>query len=514
MMAEPLVEMRCIGKQFPGVRALQDVDFSIGRGEIVCLLGENGAGKSTLMKILTGVYKQDCGCMFYKGEELQLNSPRDAYEKGINIIFQEFNLCPNLSVMENLFLGNENRTRSGLFSYSKSRKRAKELFDRLTIEIDTESRVANLNVANQQMVEIAKALAYDTQVLIMDEPTSALTSKEIATLFTIMRTLKSRGVAIIFISHKLEEVLEISDRIVVLRDGKNCGDLPTSMATRDQLVSLMVGREISNFYAKRKGSPSQEVLLNVKGVSGNMIKSASFSVKKGEIVGFAGLVGSGRSALVRLIIGADKKSEGKIFLEGREIDIRHPKDSVAAGIAYLPEDRKNQGLVLPMSARENATMCIHGKIKRLFGVISKSKECAVTDRYINELQIKVVSREQTVRTLSGGNQQKIVIAKSLAVTPKLLILCEPTRGIDVGAKVEVHHIITALADSGISILVISSELQEIFNLSDRILVMHEGIITADIPVHEADQETVMRAAIGESLGRTPRSLACSEEMSR
>ena len=502
MMPEALVEMRCIGKRFPGVRALHEVDFSIGRGEIVCLLGENGAGKSTLMKILTGVYKQDCGCIFYKGEELELNGPRDAYEKGINIIFQEFNLCPNLSVMENLFLGNENRTHSGLFSYGKSRKRAKELFDKLSIGIDAESRVAELNVANQQMVEIAKALAYDTQVLIMDEPTSALTSKEISTLFSIMRALKNRGVAIIFISHKLEEVLEISDRIVVLRDGRNCGDLPTGKATKDQLVSLMVGREISNFYAKRKGSPSDEILLEVEGVTGNMIKDASFSVKKGEIVGFAGLVGSGRSALVRLIVGADRKSSGKIFLEGREIGIRHPKDSIAAGIAYLPEDRKNLGLVLPMSARENSTMCIHNRIKRLFGVISKAEECAVTDRYIQELKIKVVSREQTVRTLSGGNQQKIVIAKALAVAPKLLILCEPTRGIDVGAKVEVHHIISSLADSGISILVISSELQEIFNLSDRILVMHEGRITADIPVNEADQETVMRAAIGERLHGT------------
>jgi ABC-type sugar transport system ATPase subunit len=491
-----LLEMRNITKQFPGVRALHNVNFSIKKGEIVCLLGENGAGKSTLMKILTGVYKPDCGSIYYEGKEFQLTGPRDAYERGINIIFQEFNLCPNLTTMENLFLGNENRTRNRLFSYAQTRKRSKDLFSKLNIDIDPDAKVSELNVARQQMVEIAKALAYDTKVLIMDEPTSALTSKEITTLFTIMRTLKSQGVAIIFISHKLEEVMEITDRIVVLRDGENCGDLPTSEVTKDTLVSLMVGREIHNFFTKRTGCPSDKKMLEVRGISGKKIKDASFSVKQGEIVGFAGLVGSGRSALARLIIGADKKSGGTIVLDGKEVDIRHPKDSVAAGIAYLPEDRKNLGLVLPMSVRENSTMCIHGKIQRLLGIISNKEECSVTDRYIKELKIKVFSREQTVRTLSGGNQQKIVIAKSLAVIPKLLILCEPTRGIDVGAKAEVHHIIANLADQGISIIVISSELQEIFNLADRILVMHEGKITADIPIAEANQEVVMRAAIG------------------
>ncbi|MDX9934484.1 MAG: sugar ABC transporter ATP-binding protein, partial [Sphaerochaetaceae bacterium] len=441
MMAEFLIEMRQISKQFPGVRALRDVDFSIKKGEIVCLLGENGAGKSTLMKILTGVYKQDCGSIYYEGEEIHLTGPRDAYERGINIIFQEFNLCSNLSAMENLFLGNENRTKEGFFSFTQTRKKAKELFEKLHIDIEPDIKVSQLNVARQQMVEIAKALAYDTKVLIMDEPTSALTSKEITTLFSIMRTLKERGVAIIFISHKLEEVLEVTDRIVVLRDGENCGNVITSDATKNQLVSLMVGREIHNFFTKRTQAPSDEILLEVKGICGNKIKKASFNIKKGEIVGFAGLVGSGRSALARLIIGAEKKSEGTILMDGKELIIRHPKDAIAAGIAYLPEDRKNMGLVLPMTVRENTTMCIHRKLQRLFGLISNKDEYDITDHYIDELKIKVFSREQIVETLSGGNQQKIVIAKALAVTPRLLILCEPTRGIDVGAKAEVHNII-------------------------------------------------------------------------
>ncbi|MCK9547666.1 MAG: sugar ABC transporter ATP-binding protein [Sphaerochaeta sp.] len=493
---EYLVEMRQISKQFPGVRALRDVDFSIREGEIVCLLGENGAGKSTLMKILTGVYKQDCGTIYYRGQELVLNNPKDAYERGINIIFQEFNLCPNLSAMENLFLGNENRTKRGLFSYTKTRKRAQQLFEMLDIDIDCDAKVSQLNVARQQMVEIAKALAYDTKLLIMDEPTSALTDKEITTLLAIMRTLKRRGVAIIFISHKLEEVLQISDRIVVLRDGENCGDVETAQATKNHLVSLMVGRAVTNGSAKRTTIPSQETLLEAEGICGGRIQDASFSIKKGEILGFAGLVGSGRSALARLIIGAEKRSAGTITLNGSSVVIRHPKDSIAAGIAYLPDDRKNMGLVLPMTVRENTTMCIHEKIRRLLGIISSKEEHLVVNRYIDELDIRVYSSEQKVSTLSGGNQQKIVIAKSLAVTPKLLILCEPTRGIDVGAKAEVHNIIFQLADQGISIIVISSELQEIFNLSDRIIVMHEGVITANLPRHEATQEVVMRAAIG------------------
>jgi len=497
-MSEFLIEMKGISKQFPGVKALKNVDLRIAKGEIVCLLGENGAGKSTLMKILTGVYKPDEGSLFYNGKPLTLNSPRDAYEQGINIIFQEFNLCPNLSAMENLFMGNENRTKYGFFSYKETRKKAKDFFSRLKIDIATDIPVAKLGVAQQQMIEIAKALSYDTRVLIMDEPTSALAIKEIENLFLIMKELKKKGISIIFISHKLEEVLEITDRIVILRDGENCGDVMTSATSRKQLVSLMVGRELHNFYTKRKTKPSNETVFEVRGMSGPPhIKNVSFHVKKGEILGLAGLVGAGRTELANLLIGAEKKTEGTVFLQGKEIRINCPRDSVAARIAYLPEDRKNLGLVLPMGVRENTTLSIHNKILGLFRSISPSKENTVTDKYISDLRIKVSSREQVVNTLSGGNQQKVVISKSLALKPLLLILDEPTRGIDVGAKAEVHNIISALADEGMSIIVISSELPEIFHLADRILVMHEGRITADLPIEKADQESVMYAAIGE-----------------
>ncbi|MDY0289365.1 MAG: sugar ABC transporter ATP-binding protein [Sphaerochaeta sp.] len=496
-MGAHLIEMRNISKRFPGVRALQDVNFTIEEGEVVCLLGENGAGKSTLMKILTGVYQQDSGVIFFQGEELDVASTRDAYKRGINIIFQEFNLCPNLSAMENIFLGNENRTRQGLFSHKETRKKALALFEKLDIDIEADIPVCKLSVAKQQMVEIAKALSYDTKVLIMDEPTSALTMKEIDTLFTIIRCLKERGVAVIFISHKLEEVLAISDRIVVLRDGENCGDILAKDATENTLVSLMVGREMAGFYTKRMMQPSEEILLEARGITGgSKIRDVSFSIRKGEVLGLAGLVGAGRNALVKLLIGADRKSAGQIFMHGQEIQIQSPKDAVKHRIAYLPEDRKCAGLVLPMTARENTTLCVHTKIQNRMGMISRRKENAITDAYIKELRIKVFSREQVTRTLSGGNQQKIVLAKALAVDPLLLILCEPTRGIDVGAKAEVHSIISALADKGMSILVISSELQEVLNLADRILVMHEGVITANLPIAEANQENVMRAAIG------------------
>ncbi len=496
-MSEFLIEMKEISKQFPGVKALNKVKFNIKKGEIVCLLGENGAGKSTLMKILTGVYKLDKGTIIYDGNQLNLQSTRDAYERGINIIFQEFNLCPNLSVMENLFLGNENRIFGGLLSYKNTRNRAAEIFERLKMDIDPNITVEKLGVAHQQMVEIAKALAYDTKILIMDEPTSALAAKEIENLFLIMRDLKSKGISIIFISHKLEEVLEITDRIVVLRDGENSGDVLTAEADQDKLVSMMVGRELSRFYTDRKMIPSEEIVLDVRNISGPpKIVDVSFTIRKGEILGLAGLIGAGRTELVKLIIGAEKKTTGKIFINNKEILINSPKDSVRNRIAYLPEDRKNLGLVLTMTVRENITLSIHNKVQGFLNTISSEKEKAVSDKYIKDLSIKVSSREQVVETLSGGNQQKVVISKSLAVEPILLILDEPTRGIDVGAKAEVHRIVSGLADQGMSIIVISSELKELIHLADRILVMHEGQLTANLMKEEADQETIMHAALG------------------
>lgn len=495
-MDSVLVEMHGIIKQFPGVLALDHVDFSVCKGEIVGLIGENGAGKSTLMKVLTGVHSCDSGTISYHGAPLALKNPGDAYQKGISIIFQEFNLCPNLSVMENIFLGKERKSSSGLISYQKARAETRKFFRRLQIEIDPDAEVRKLGVAQQQMVEIAKALSYDTQLLIMDEPTSSLAISEIENLFDIVRDLKQQGISVVFISHKLDEMLAITDRIVVLRDGQNAGEMPTAEATKDQLISMMVGRELDHFFTQRQKNRGEDVVFAVQHLSGPpMIKDISFQLYQGEILGLGGLVGAGRTELAKLLIGAEKKTEGAIFLHGQEVKIHSPVDAVKAGIAYVPEDRKNLGLVLPMTTRENLSLSIHPKLTRLLNLIDRSQETQICNRYVDRLQIKVSSLKQVVQNLSGGNQQKVVIGKWLATEPKVLILDEPTRGIDVGAKAEVHRIITELADEGVSILVISSELPEILGLSDRILVMREGRITADLSREQADQETIMKAAV-------------------
>lgn len=494
--APPLLRLRGISKSFSGVPVLRNVDFGLDAGEIVCLLGENGAGKSTLMKILTGVHTEYEGSIFFEGREVRFRSTADAYALGISIVFQEFNLCPNLSAMENLFLGHERRGPGGLFSYAKTREAARAAFRDLGVEIDPDALVRDLGVAQQQMIEIAKALSHKPKVLVMDEPTAPLTGKEIEILFRLMRDLKARGIAIVFISHKLKEVLEISDRVVCLRDGEVSGTVDTKSATEDRLVSMMVGREVDRFYSRRRGRAGEEVVFEVRGLSGPpRIRDVSFRVRKGEIVGLAGLIGAGRTEVARLIIGAERRTAGRLFLEGREVRIDHPADAVALGIGYVTEDRKKRGLVLPMTVRENVTLAVHRLVSTPLRFIRGAAEREMTDRYIRDLRMKVSGREQAARHLSGGNQQKVLLAKWLAIRPKLLILDEPTRGIDVGAKAEVHRIIAELADGGMSILVISSELPEVLHLSDRILVMHEGRLTADIPREQADEETLMKAAV-------------------
>jgi len=492
----PLLEMRNISKSFPGVQALKDVGFTVRPGEIVCLLGENGAGKSTLMKILTGVYPDYEGAVLLEGREVRFRNTREAFGQGISIVFQEFNLCPNLSAMENLFLGHEVRGRLGFLSYPRMRSSAREAFRSLRMGIDPEVLVKDLGVAQQQMIEVAKALSHQTKILIMDEPTSALADQEIQNLFGIMRELKARGIAIIFISHKLDEVLAISDRVVCLKDGENSGEVETKTTSVDGLVLMMVGRELDHMYTRRKGKPSDDFVLEVRGLSGPpLIRDVSFRVRRGEIVGLAGLIGAGRTEVARLLMGAERRTAGTILLDGEEIRIEHPADAVAHGIGYASEDRKQLGLVLPMTVRENTTLAVHRRILNRFGLISAARECEITDAYIGKLQIKVSSREQVTRNLSGGNQQKVVLAKWLAIQPRVLILDEPTRGIDVGAKAEVHRIIADLADEGVAILLISSELPEILHVCDRILVMHEGRLTADLPRQEASEERIMKAAV-------------------
>lgn len=492
-----LVEMKGITKQFPGVLALDNVNFAIQKGEIIGLLGENGAGKSTLMKVLAAVYQPDAGEIHFQGTRTIFKNTREAQRHGISIIFQELNLCPNLSAMENLFLGKElHSPQTGLFSYTRTRAEAENYFRRLKIEIDPAVRVSKLSVAKQQMVEIAKALSNDTKLLIMDEPTSSLAISEIENLFEIVRDLKAQGISVIFISHKLDEMLAITDRVVVLRDGKNAGETPTKKATKDTLIALMVGRVLDHLFTPRKTKPGQEIVFDVRGLSGPPnAKNVSFRLHKGEILGLAGLVGAGRTELAKLLIGAVKKTAGKLFLNSREVDIHSPVAAVKHGIAYLPEDRKALALILPMTTRENLSMSIHPKLVKGLNFIDRKQETAICNDYVNRLQIKISSLKQVVKNLSGGNQQKVVIGKWLATEPTVLILDEPTRGIDVGAKAEVHRIITELADEGASILLISSELPEIMGLSDRIIVMHDGRLTADLPRATADQETIMKAAI-------------------
>lgn len=494
--SENVLEMRGISKSFPGVRALRQVDFTVRRGEILCLLGENGAGKSTLMKILTGVHQPDSGQILFEGKEVAFKNTREAFDLGISIVFQEFNLCPNLSALENLYLGNEMRNRWGFLAYGRMRERARQSFGNLRTAIDPDALVKDLGVAQQQMIEVAKALSHHTKILIMDEPTSALADKEIQSLFAIMRELKSKGISIVFISHKLDEVLAITDRVVCLKDGENSGEVATQATNENGLVSMMVGRELDRLYTRRKGKPSSEVVLEVRDLSGPpAIKNVSFQLRKGEIVGLAGLIGAGRTEVARLIMGAEKKTAGQILLDGKPVAITDPSVAVAHGIGYASEDRKRLGLILPMTVRENATMTVHRRVANRFGLISARKENAITDDFIGRLQIKVSSREQVIRNLSGGNQQKVVLAKWLAIQPRVLILDEPTRGIDVGAKAEVHKIIAELADQGVTILMISSELPEVLHVADRVLVMHEGRLTADLPREQATEENIMRAAV-------------------
>ena len=495
-MDAPLLAMRGISRSFPGVRALRAVDFSVGRGEVVGLLGENGAGKSTLMKILAGVYRPDVGEIAWVGRAARFSSIQEAQQAGITLIFQELNNCPNLRALDNLFLGRELfRGRSPFLDREAMRRKARELFDELRLEVDLDVEVSRLSTAVQQMLEIAKALLTDVKLLIMDEPTSSLTGQETATLFRVIRGLKARGISVVFISHKLEEVFEIADRMVVLRDGENAGEVDPRSGTMDELITRMVGRSLGSFAARAQGAGPEPELLRVEGLAGPRVSDVSFTLRRGEILGVAGLIGSGRTETARLLIGADPRTAGRIFLEGEEVRIGSPRDAVALGIAYVPEDRKVQALVLPMSVRENLTMSIHRALVRLRAFIVPRRENEVTDRFLAALRVKVASREQRVEDLSGGNQQKVVIAKGLATRPRVLVLDEPTRGIDVAAKAEVHRIVAGLAGEGVAILLISSELHEILALSDRVLVMHEGRAKAVLDRSEASQETIMSAAL-------------------
>lgn len=493
-MGDILISMQGISKAFPGVQALLNAKLELKAGEVHALMGENGAGKSTLMKILTGIYQKDGGSILYVGNEVNFNSPKEAQDAGIAIVHQELNMMNHLTVAQNLFIGKENM--KGMFINDRvNNEQAKELFKKINININPKEVMGNLTVGKQQMVEIAKAISTDAKVIVFDEPTSALTDVEIDELFKIIRELKNRGIGIIYITHRMDEIEKITDRVTVMRDGEYVGTLDTTESCKNKIISMMVGRVIyEDPKQKSNVSMNAPVVLSVKNlIAGKLVKDVSFELRKGEILGFAGLMGSGRTETARALFGADKKDGGQIFLEGKEIQIENPMDAVKYGIGYLSEDRKRYGIIVEKTVADNSVMaCLDNYTKGIFVNDTKIKKDAM--QYVERLKTKTPSVDQFVKNLSGGNQQKVVIAKWLLRDCDILIFDEPTRGIDVGAKSEIYSLINELASQGKSIIMISSDLTEIFRMSDRVIVMCEGKKTGDFNIEDATQEKIMCAA--------------------
>jgi putative multiple sugar transport system ATP-binding protein len=504
-MAAPILEMQSITKEFPGVKALDDVTFQVAKGEIHCLVGENGAGKSTLMKVLSGVYPYGkyTGNIVFDGEIQKFDDVRASEKAGIAIIYQELALIPDLTVYENIFLGHEIQER-GLINWNETIKKANIMLQRVGLDTNPATKIKDLGVGKQQLVEIAKALSKDVKLLILDEPTSALNETDVDNLFKLLRDLKTQGVTSILITHKLKEVIEIGDTVTVLRDGKT---ICTLNAKKDKiseniLVKHMVGREIENIYPPRTHKISDEIMLNVKHwraadlMTGRiLLDDINFNVKKGEIVGFAGLMGSGRTELAKSIFGNPEhyRIEGEIFIKGEKVTLSHPQDAIKAGLAYVTEDRKSDGLILIQDIKQNISLANLKEIAEK-GIVDKNTEIQIAEGYRQSLAIKTPSIEQKTENLSGGNQQKVSLAKWLFVKPDLLILDEPTRGIDVGAKFEIYTIMNDLVEQGMSIIMISSELPEVLGMSDRVYVVSEGKITGELPIEEATQEKIMHLA--------------------
>ena len=485
--------MTGIQKYFPGVHALDNAALCVNKGEVHALVGENGAGKSTLMKVLSGIYKKDGGSIKFRGNEVEPTDPRHAQTLGIGIIHQELNLMPHLTVAQNIFIGKE--PTKGLFiDQSSENKQAKEMLSALNIDIDPSIKAGRLTVAMQQMVEIAKALSYNSELLIMDEPTAALTESEIQELFKVIRDLRDKGHGIIYISHRLDELPQISDRITVMRDGQYVGTEETKAVTKEKIISMMVGRTI---YEKPKSHSTVEadapVVLKVENLIANNVKDVSFELRKGEILGIAGLMGAGRTETMRALFGADPTVSGNVYVDGKKVHIKSPNDAISHGICYLSEDRKAFGLTVGLSVRDNCVLASMDEFMR--GPFTNDKKIdAITEEYIKKIDIKTPSGKQLVRNLSGGNQQKIVIAKWLIRNSDILIFDEPTRGIDVGAKQEIYKLMNALASEGKSIIMISSEMPELLRMSDRLVVMCEGSVTGELDIAEVTQEKIMTLA--------------------
>ena len=493
-MGDLILSMKGITKSFSGVAALKNAALDLKAGEVGALMGENGAGKSTLMKILTGIYSKDSGEIKYMGQEVCFKGPAESEEAGISIVHQELNMMNDLTVAQNLFIGREEMN-GFLIDDKKMNEKASELFKVLKIDINPAEKIGNLTVGKQQMVEIAKAISSKAKVIIFDEPTAALTDSEIEELFKVIRDLKKQGTGMVYISHRMDEINVISDRVIVMRDGEYVGTLITKECSKDDIIKLMVGRTILGEpkTASNVAKDAPVVLKCEKLNRGKAVKDVSFELRKGEILGFSGLMGAGRTEVARLIFGADKKDSGKIFINGKEVTINTPEDAVAHGIGYLSEDRKRFGLIVDKSVEENTVISsLNDFVKGIF--IDKAKSKEVSERYVESLKTKTPSVSQLVKKLSGGNQQKVVIAKWLVRNSDILIFDEPTRGIDVGAKSEIYALMESLAKEGKSIIMISSELPEVLRMSDRIIVMCEGRITGTLDIAEANQEVIMESA--------------------
>jgi len=495
-MGAVLVQMDGIEKSFPGVRALDSCRFELAFGEIHGLVGENGAGKSTLMKILAGIYLRDAGTVKLRGEKIEIQNTRGALDKGINIIHQELNLMKHLSAAQNIFIGRERKkTIPFLVDDKEINRKSRELFDLINLDIDPAAQVASLTVAQQQMVEIAKALSFNMDVLIMDEPTSALSDSEIEKLFKVMRHLRDQGKGIVYISHRMDELRQVCDRITVMRDGRYIATSLMKDITTEQIIAQMVGREIFETRQSYADTSKNEKVLEVRNLRrGRIVKDVSFDLRKGEILGFAGLMGAGRTETMRLIFGADPMEGGEVFIHGKKVLIKTTKDAVENGIGYLSEDRKRYGLALNMTVKENTVMAAVKKFLKVFGILDEKKQRSVTMEYVERLKTKTPGIEQLVKNLSGGNQQKVVIGKWLVRDSDILIFDEPTRGIDVGAKSEIYKLLNELAGQGKSIIMVSSELPEILRMSHRVVVMCEGKITATLDAEESNQEKIMHYA--------------------
>lgn len=490
-MRKKLLEMRGINKSFPGVKALQDAYLELYEGEANVILGENGAGKSTLMKILTGVYEKDEGEIFFNGEKIAPKNPKEAEKFGISIIHQEFNLLPDLTVAENIFVTRLPKNRFGIIDEKKLMEDTKNILKKLNLTINPKETVSNLSVAQQQMVEIAKSLSVNCKVLIMDEPTAALTESEIEDLFKVIKELKNEGVGIIYISHRMEELKHIADAVTIMRDGRHIKTMNFHGTTLEEMITLMVGRSLESQFPKRDVKIG-DTLLEVKNLTRKgYFKDVSFNVRKGEILGFSGLMGAGRTEVARAIFGADSIHGGEILLEGKNISIKSPRDAIKYGIAYLTEDRKRDGLLLDLSVEHNIMVANPKSYSNKMGVCDDSRATEICNKFVKSMNIKTPHLKQEIKNLSGGNQQKAIIARWLCENKKILFIDEPTRGIDVGAKREVYLLMNELVAEGVSIVMISSELPEIIGMSDRVVVMREGKVTGILPKEGLTQEKIM-----------------------